>query len=446
MTRLRLWLPLVLLGVCWGQEQPDIKRLEQNLPEIQQAAKELARYAPIVKVIGLVVGVLGLVAGAIGQMQSQTKWHKAAAWAVGIVISALTFVSSYYFVLDHKTLSFLAQDAQSVVEAIKDKVGQYRQALKVQNSPTEARRANNLLREIARNQQKLQEMEQQTREGGHTLRVDKYISFVAPVNDSAGIWPRPAPGGWMSAYAAENEPEWLSKPPYDQYRVGVVGVAAASTSAGAVEAARYNAMVAMARQLRVRQPGLDLDALMSFLERNAQGARNHFTFNSYSRLYWHSMLVFFNRSLLEPKALESLRPVKLASQWKMTHPIKAGYSGVLTVQAPASGWRTVGSGGPANNPTGRGQFEFVLAVQSDAKEARLELEEIRVYEDTSVGTTRWIFKIRVNGQEAIAVPLSRYEDEGKPTRYVVRKEDNRRATIPLKGGGPLVLEVEGFKP
>ncbi len=434
MTRLCLWwLPLVVLGACWGQEQPEIKGIERNLPEILQAADQLARYAPIVKAIGLVVGMLGLVAGAIGHMQSPTKWHQAAGWTVGIVISALTFVSSFYFVLDHKTLRFLAQDARDVADRVKDDVEQYRSALTAQNSRTAGQRAGNLLRDVARNQQKLQELEQRAREGGHTLRVNLQIPFVAPVNDSAGIWPRPAPGGWMSAFAAENRPDWLLKPPYDQYRVGVVGTAAASTSTGAVEAARYNAMEALARQLRARQPGLDLDALMIFLERNAQGARNHFTYNSYSRLYWHSMLVFFNRSLLEPKALESMGRVKLDSQWKMTQPIKAGYAGDLTVAAPAK------------NVTGKGRFEFLLAVQSDAGAARVELKEIRVYEDTSVGTTRWIFKIRANGQEAIAVPLSRYEDEGQPTRYVVRQEENRRATIPLKGGGPLVLEVEGFK-
>jgi hypothetical protein len=168
---------------------------------------------------------------------------------------------------------------------------------------------------------------------------------------------------------------------------------------------------------------------MNFLERNAQEANNYFSFNPYSKLYWHNMLLFFNRSILAPKVLQTVGQAKLRSQWKVTQPIQAGYLGTLTVHAPAK------------NVTGRGRFEFDLLVQSDAKQSRLALSEIRVWEDTSPGTTRWIFKIRVNGADAIAVPLSRYEDEGKPTRYLVR-----RAAIPLPPGGPLVLEVEGLKP
>jgi hypothetical protein len=251
-----LWLPLVLLSVCAGQDQPDIvdtiKRLEGNLPEIRQAADQLARYAPIVKGIGLAILLLGIVAGALSQMESPSKRLKATGWVVGILISTLTAFSSFYFVMDHKTLRFLAQDGRNVAKAIEEDINSYQRALGL-NTPEAKTAAGKYLQTIARRQQRLQELEHQAQSGGQTLNVNKEIQFVVPLSTSAARGLPPERGGWFSVYAAE-QPGWITKPPYDQYRIGVVGVGAASTAVGAEEAARYNAMETLAAQLRARLP------------------------------------------------------------------------------------------------------------------------------------------------------------------------------------------------
>ena len=74
---------------------------------------------------------------------------------------------------------------------------------------------------------------------------------------------------------------------------------------------------------------------------------------------------------------------------------------------------------------------FGFAGERDA--VNLSLTQIEVFDDASLGSTQWIFKVFVNGKPAIHIPLRRYEDSGKPTTCLVRPQDNRDTTAPGNG-------------
>jgi len=118
---------------------------------------------------------------------------------------------------------------------------------------------------------------------------------------------------------------------------------------------------------------------------------------------------------------------------------------ILGVEAP--GWQGVRSEhGPCKPDDG--SFEFVTSLSREARGSRFALESFTIHQDGSVGTTRWIFRLRANGQDLFTIPLHRYEDEGHPTRCVVRDEEQkawRQALIPVSSG-QFTLDIDALKP
>jgi hypothetical protein len=100
----------------------------------------------------------------------------------------------------------------------------------------------------------------------------------------------------------------------------------------------------------------------------------------------------------------------------------------------------------ARNPKD-GDFRFVVNVtRQPAGSAQVRVQEIQVQEDSSGGSTRWIFGVVAAGQEAIRLPTRRYEDDGKPTKYAMTPADKAVGTVKVAADAPLPIRIIGYKP
>jgi len=87
-----------------------------------------------------------------------------------------------------------------------------------------------------------------------------------------------------------------------------------------------------------------------------------------------------------------------------------------------------------------GRFEFLFSRTGNP--AKLILQEIRVFEDGSAGSTRWVFDVLVNGRNAFRLGERKFDDSRKPgivrpglPAYVV-PANSGNLTITLLGRRP----------
>lgn len=419
------------------RDQRQIKAIETNLPTIAAQAGKLERYAVGVLLMAITVGLLGIISAALPHLTRTPKWL---ATTMGIVIAALTLINTVWFIFDYKTLKSLGKDGHDAVQTLPEELKNYQLLVPDLASPDARKAAEATLQNVARLQQDLNNLEARANEGGYTLGVNKKQSLIRATH-ATGATAAPATGSWMPfftlpvALAQAGKPDWLGAAPSDANRVGTVGIGGCTTVTGAREMARYNAIESVARNLIQKYPRMDLDLTMNALERNAQEARNYF-YRDANGVYWHSMLLFFQRGILGPDLIQpdekKPRPVFHVQQ---SFPAPSSGTVALTVKAAA------------NNPDD-GSFEFVLAVSPENRGSRLALQGLATHQDGSLLTTRWIFRLRANGQEMFTIPLHRYEDEGHPTRCVVREEEKkawRQAMIPASPR-QITVDIDALKP
>ena len=89
-------------------------------------------------------------------------------------------------------------------------------------------------------------------------------------------------------------------------------------------------------------------------------------------------------------------------------------------------------------------FYFTISPQEPGK-GLLELNEIDVFEDSSAGTTQWIFGVLAGQQEAFRIPNRRYGDNPTPMKYKMTPSDKASASIRLEPG-EVKISVIGYKP
>jgi hypothetical protein len=95
----------------------------------------------------------------------------------------------------------------------------------------------------------------------------------------------------------------------------------------------------------------------------------------------------------------------------------------------------------------KGDFTFLIKVSRQGRvKALLELNEIQVSEDSSGGSTRWIFSFLAGQQEAFRLPNRRYTDSPAPKKYRITPADRASASIRVESGGTLSIRVIGYKP
>ena len=423
------------------RDQRKLNEIVANLPLVVVEAGRLERYAWEALAVALTIGLLGLCSAAAGQL---AKAPKVPVTAVGVVIGGLTLFNSTVLVFDYKTLNGLAREARDIVQALTGQSDQYR-VLVGQNgtdplSPDSRVVAEEHLQNVAHLQQDLTALEARANEGGYTLRVNKKLQKIRETR-TVGAIENPKPLVWMPlfdgpvALAAQQKPDWLTAAPYDVNRIGVVGIGGCSTATGAREMARYNAIESVARDLVKANRGMDLDLVMNALERNAQQARDYF-YRDANGMYWHSMLLYFQRAILDVGLIDPQDP--------KPDPV---FHTQLSVPVPASGSTTVTIAAVSKKPED-GSFEFVATLSREDAGVRFALGGIAVHWDGSIGTTRWIFRIRANDRDLLTVPLHRYDDEGRPTRCFVREEERtawRQATIGA-ATGTITLGIDALKP
>jgi len=91
------------------------------------------------------------------------------------------------------------------------------------------------------------------------------------------------------------------------------------------------------------------------------------------------------------------------------------------------------------HPTKYGDFLFTFAVRAGNPRI-LQLEDIRVVEDGSVGSTSWSFSILFDGNVVGTIPSLKYSDDQRPPTYRVP------STIAWPSRRPLRLKILGYKP
>ena len=429
------------------RDRRQLKEIEANLPLIVTAAGKLESYARDALAIAFAIGLLGLCSAAIAQLAKEPKWPVT---TVGVIIGCLTLINSMLLVFDNKTLNGLAREATDTVEAL---VGDFKSyfalfsnaAVPPPLSPGDRLEAEGYLQHVARLQLDLTALEARANEGGYTLKVNKKLQLIRETH-SVGATENPKPALWMPfldgsvAVAAQQKDAWLTAPPYDANRIGVVGVGGCSTATAAREMARYNAIESVARDLVGKNRGLDLDLVMNALERNAQEARNSFSRDA-SGVYWHGMLLYFQRAILGPDLIDKddKKPVAVLHTQ-------------LSIPLPSSKSTTVTAAVTSKKPED-GSFEFAATLSREDGGVRFALTGITVHWDGSVGTTRWIFRMRANDKDLLTIPLHRYDDQGRPTRCFIRPEEREagrrdawRQAMTGPTAGNITLSIDALKP
>lgn len=100
----------------------------------------------------------------------------------------------------------------------------------------------------------------------------------------------------------------------------------------------------------------------------------------------------------------------------------------------------------AENPQ-NGDFTFLFTIaRRKPGEVLLQLNEVQVFEDSSGGTTQWMFAVVAGQQEAFRLSNRRYGDTPQPKKYRMTAADKASAMIPTETGGRLKIQVIGFKP
>jgi hypothetical protein len=90
-------------------------------------------------------------------------------------------------------------------------------------------------------------------------------------------------------------------------------------------------------------------------------------------------------------------------------------------------------------PAKYGDFLFTFAVRPGNPRI-LQLEDIRVTEDGSAGSTSWSFSILFDGSVVGTIPSLKYSDDQRPPTYRVP------STIAWPSNRPLRLKILGYKP
>jgi hypothetical protein len=76
----------------------------------------------------------------------------------------------------------------------------------------------------------------------------------------------------------------------------------------------------------------------------------------------------------------------------------------------------------------------------------LQLNAIECYEDSSTGTTQWIFSVLAGPQLAFQIPNRRYGDKPTPMVYKMTPADRASASIRVDPKDSVALRVIGYKP
>ena len=93
-----------------------------------------------------------------------------------------------------------------------------------------------------------------------------------------------------------------------------------------------------------------------------------------------------------------------------------------------------------------GAFTFLFNVDSRAGVTHLQLLEIKVYNNSGTGSTRWSFDVTLGGERVLAIPMRRLEDSGRPTTCKTVEGEKLERDVNLAKSGTIELKVIGYRP
>jgi len=103
-------------------------------------------------------------------------------------------------------------------------------------------------------------------------------------------------------------------------------------------------------------------------------------------------------------------------------------------------YRLTAKGG---NQSVRAAARVTVESATVSQKALLKLEKIQTFEDGSVGTTRWIFKIGSGGKQLFVLPQRRYSDRDGASVY--QPSDGASTIVTPEADGSIELEVKGSR-
>ena len=95
----------------------------------------------------------------------------------------------------------------------------------------------------------------------------------------------------------------------------------------------------------------------------------------------------------------------------------------------------------------RGHFMFAFSlVRQGGGAVLIDLKEIDVIRDSSLGSTRWMFSVLANQQDAFQLLNRRYDEKPGQAKYSLTPADKASAVVRVDPGQNLTIRVIGYKP
>jgi hypothetical protein len=212
------------------------------------------------------------------------------------------------------------------------------------------------------------------------------------------------------------------------------GTGICSTVFAASEYARFDGRRRLALQLQPTASGRSLDALIASLDGSAVDQVDKLTVDPATRLATQVTQVSLSYVLAQPGYLK----------WQADDRATPRYTAATALRPATNGTVDVGATTVPRGSEGAFVFHFNAAYQGGTLTA--QLLEIRTFEDSSVGSTRWSFDVMAGSQRLFSIPMRRLEDTGKPTTCRVLPDEGLQGSVKIPYGAQAELRVVGFKP
>ncbi len=238
-------------------------------------------------------------------------------------------------------------------------------------------------------------------------------------------------------------PSWVRQPPADDGKnYSFVGVATSASESQARNSAYSDAVSKAVVRIGARlfeDPTVvtwyGTDALRDYVRKVARNAAQYVRPDRGG--YTAYALLQLNRGFVEPSAV---REYASSSAVQRQTPTAVGYLLVPTVVSPAGVTKRT----QVRMPNLRqGNFYLYFTLAGTKGGVWIRLDQIQVFDDGSVGTTRWRFDVFVNGAKAFSTPVAGYTDD--VITYRMRAGDRSMETQASSAGGLIEIRIAGYR-
>jgi hypothetical protein len=396
--------------------------LKKYAQSVESYLPQLNQKADIVVAITIALIVMGAVTAAVALMlKERGKWVTA---LIGVGISILTGIKAEVYHANQESFESVSSAASLALEKTYTDLTSYDTAVSMHHPATADNAA--------------------TREYESALAADfasdrKALEDIAPRAAKLGVrFERKAEiNSWLrlphlplvnAAAQASRVPSWISKPRSRPDAFVVIGTGSCSTPIAAREFSRYDARRRLALQLEPGATPERLDVIIAAIDTSVDDQTNYLA-NYGTGVVTNYTEASLNRAFRPATAVAKTRPERRFLAFASVNP---SFRGELIART-------------SKGKDVEGDFEFVFQVDSTSKPAAIRLNEIRVIDDSSAGSTRWSFDVWAEGRRIFAVPMRRYSDSGHPSLCRVLSDELLEGQFSASGKLSQI-QVFGYKP